>query len=503
MGKRSSFLAFLAGSLPTLTVVASMDTLNGFNHQTSLALGNDSTPCQQIAGAVSSASEVYYSPEAVYVADIHHYAVTSMDTALCSVDPGSAEDIAIILQILGSTRTPFAVKGGGHMMNPGSSSTIGVQIAMSRFKQVQYNPEARTVSVGGGLRWDDVYEALEPLEVNVVGGRATGVGVAGFTLGGGYSWLTNEHGLTFDNVIAYEMVLPNGTITTVTEASDPDLFFGMKGGYNNFGIVTSFVMKTYPQGPVWGGHVVVMDTDNNLDAVNAATANFAAKVTDPKASAIMAYSHLGGHTLVAMLLFYNGPTPPDGIFDEYLAIPFVQKDVSTRSFLSLIQTTATEKTAGFRGYYATVSLQAITTPVLETVTSELLSWTETLANSSMFALSYDVEPFLPTILTHGSPSAYPPHRERAYLPLNLWFGWSDAADDQVMYDAMVESAQKITDAAVADGQTDVPLAPRYPNYALFGTDPALMYGKSMEKLVRLKYQYDPQDVMGLAGGWKF
>lgn len=77
------------------------------------------------------------------------------------------------------------VKGGGHTGNPGFSSTPGVQIAMSRFSDVDYDPTAQTATIGAGLIWDDVYKKLEPHGVNVVGGRVSGVGVAGFTLGGG------------------------------------------------------------------------------------------------------------------------------------------------------------------------------------------------------------------------------------------------------------------------------------------------------------------------------
>ena len=77
------------------------------------------------------------------------------------------------------------VKGGGHASNPGFSSTEGVHIAMSKFSDVTYNADSNTAEVGSGLVWDDVYSALEPYAVNVVGGRVTGVGVAGFTLGGG------------------------------------------------------------------------------------------------------------------------------------------------------------------------------------------------------------------------------------------------------------------------------------------------------------------------------
>lgn len=103
--------------------------------------------------------------------------------------------------------------------------------------------------------WDDVYAALEPFGVNVLGGRVSGIGVGGFLLGGGeflrnesrasclillvyvpagYSWMSNQFGLAIDNVVAFELVQPNGHIITVTNSSDPELFFGLKGGMNNF-----------------------------------------------------------------------------------------------------------------------------------------------------------------------------------------------------------------------------------------------------------------------------
>jgi FAD/FMN-containing dehydrogenase len=98
---------------------------------------------------------------------------------------------------------------------------------MYRFSAIDYSEETSTVVVGAGLIWDDIYEALGPYAVNVVGGRVTGVGVAGFTLGGGLSWKSNQYGLTVDNVVAFDLVLPNGTHTHVT-ADDEDLFFALK-----------------------------------------------------------------------------------------------------------------------------------------------------------------------------------------------------------------------------------------------------------------------------------
>src|SRR6266702_3078045 len=89
------------------------------------------------------------------------------------------------LRELASTRTPFAVKGIGHSVNRGFSSTLGVHISLTRFNDIVINEDSETVEIGAGLTWTDVYASLVPKGINVVGGRINGVGVSGLTLGGG------------------------------------------------------------------------------------------------------------------------------------------------------------------------------------------------------------------------------------------------------------------------------------------------------------------------------
>ncbi|PCH36093.1 FAD-binding domain-containing protein [Wolfiporia cocos MD-104 SS10] len=425
---------------------------------------------------------------------------SSSQDATCSVEPGNAQDVGIILQILGNTSTPFAVKGGGHASNPGFSSTTGIQISMSRFSGVTYDSESGTATIGTGLIWDDVYRALEPYGVNVVGGRVTGVGVGGFTLGGGYSFLTNQYGLTIDSAQAFEVVLPNGTVVNATASSNPDLFWAVKVGFNNFGIITQFTLKAFPQGEVWGGLIIAL---GQVEAVKAATANFYANVTDPKAAIITSFNYDLGLIITEVSMFYDGPTPPDGIFDEFLAIPAVDQDISTRSFLSLILSAPSNITYGTRGLFHTVSLQEITPDILDVVANETEFWSSTLAlDVPGLFISYDVEPFLSTILSHGSDSAWPPSRTQAILPLNIYFSyWFETSDAQI-YQVMQTSSAYITQMAEEQGQeiADIML---YPNYAIYDTTLADMYGDNVAKLQVLHKQYDPDNVMGLCGGWKF
>ncbi|CAE6360683.1 unnamed protein product [Rhizoctonia solani] len=378
---------------------------------------------------------------------------------------------------------------------------------MFKFSQVTYHSaplaadgSVGTVDIGSGLVWDSVYASLEPLGVNVVGGRVTGVGVGGFTLGGGYSWLSNQYGLTIDTVTAFEVVLPNGTITTATETTNPDLFFGLKGGFNNFGIVTKFTLLAFPQGQVWGG--LKTFTANNLDKVNKATADFVANVTDPKAGIITTYNFLLGQPGVSLLMFYDGPTPPAGIFERFTSIPHFTSDVSTRSFLSLVGASPSNATYGFRGAFNTVALKTYSPALIEQVLNQSKTWGSHAALRFGFFISYDVEPFLPSMSKRSKGGAYP--HDDFLAPLNLYYAWVGESEDEWYHAALEESTRFIREQAIAEGQ-DIGGAKqiKYGNYASATEDLASLYGPNLDRLKTIKNKYDPKNVMALAGGYRF
>jgi FAD/FMN-containing dehydrogenase len=163
----------------------------------------------------------------------------------------------------------FQVKSGGHTSNPGFSSTEGIQIYTGRFSQVTYDAASGTATIGTGPIWDDVYQQLQEHNVTVLGGRITGVSgcgspgwcnldpianrlalVASYSVEvglwrfsallyidaspTGYSYKTNQYGLALDTIVGFNLVLPDGTVVYVTQSTNPDLFFGLKGGFNNF-----------------------------------------------------------------------------------------------------------------------------------------------------------------------------------------------------------------------------------------------------------------------------
>ncbi|KAG1747301.1 FAD-binding domain-containing protein [Suillus lakei] len=486
-----SFLFGLSG--PTAAVASS-----GF-----LDAGNvlRSTVCEQIATKVSSSSIVYYNGSSQYAKDNYHWSASSSHASECSFEPATAEDVGIALRILGQTQTQFGIKSGGHAANAGFSSTSGVQIAMYSFSGVVYDSEAQTATVGTGLLWDDVYIALEQYNVTVVGAKVTGIGIGGISLGGGYSYLTNQYGLAFDNVVAFELVLPNGTVTDITSSTNSDLFFALRGGFNNFGIVTRVTLKTYPQSKIWGGRVSY--TQDQWEGANSAIANFWANVTDPKASIYNTCNYVSGVAEISSILFYDAPTCPEGMFDEFLSAPHFEQDISTRSYVSLIQSLPLNATSGLRSVFHWVAMEEVTMPVLNMIANETLSRGAELTESSARIISYDADLYLSTLYDHvDSPTAYPPSRSRGYSFIQVYYGWADSNYDDTMLDAVNASAQHMIQALTDYGQ-DVADVAVYPNNAPPGMALEKMYGDNLPRLRAIKNAVDPNNVMGLAGGWKF
>lgn len=116
-------------------------------------------------------------------------------------------------------------------------------------------------------------------------------------------------------------------------------------------------------------------------------------------------------------------------------------------------------------------------------------------------LVYSFEPFEPDFLSHGRPSAYPPNRSLAVFPSSMYYGWTNASLDGSMADAMRCSAASLVEVGIQNGQ-DLENAAPYINYALFGTPLKTLYGEHLGRLGEIKKKYDPDNVMGLAGGWK-
>ena len=116
---------------------------------------------------------------------------------------------------------------------------------MNGLDHVQVNETEDSIEVGPGNTWVDVYSALAPYGRYAIGGRLKTIGVPGLTLIGGVGYFLNKYGFSMDNVISYDIVLGNGTQVVASQVTNPDLFWALKGGAGNYGIVTKFVLRTY------------------------------------------------------------------------------------------------------------------------------------------------------------------------------------------------------------------------------------------------------------------
>lgn len=149
-----------------------------------------------------------------------------------------------------------AVRGGGH--NGAGLSLIddGLVIDLSPMKGIRVDPQARTVRVEGGCTWGEVDHVTHAFGLAVPSGIISTTGVGGLTLGGGHGYLSRKYGLTIDNLLAVDIVLADGRLVTASASENEDLFWAVRGGGGNFGVVTSFLFQAHPVGTVYGGPII-------------------------------------------------------------------------------------------------------------------------------------------------------------------------------------------------------------------------------------------------------
>lgn len=169
---------------------------------------------------------------------------------------GSPEDVVQALDFARQQGAVISVRGTGHNVAGYAVCNDGIVIDLSPMKDIQVNPAARTVRVGAGLTWGEVNDALQPYGLAATGGFVSVTGVSGLTLGGGLGWLVREHGLALDNLLSAQVVLADGRVVTASASENEDLFWAIRGGGGNFGIVTSFEFRAHPVGTVLAGVVV-------------------------------------------------------------------------------------------------------------------------------------------------------------------------------------------------------------------------------------------------------
>ena len=168
----------------------------------------------------------------------------------------SADDIAVALGFAQGHELEVAVRGGGH--NPAGHCVCdgGLVIDLSQMRNVEVNTETRIARSQGGATWLDFDSATQAFGLVTPGGVVVSTGVAGLSLGGGIGHLTAQYGLTCDNIVAAEMITPDGLVIHASNDENPDLLWGLRGGGGNFGVVTRLEFRLYPLRQVMGGRLV-------------------------------------------------------------------------------------------------------------------------------------------------------------------------------------------------------------------------------------------------------
>jgi len=149
-----------------------------------------------------------------------------------------------------------SVRGGGHSAPGYGTNDGGLVIDMSPMKGIRVDPQRRTVRAEGGVLWRELDRETQVFELATTGGTVSNTGIAGLTLGGGLGWLMGKHGLTIDNLISADVVTADGTFRQANATDSPELFWALRGGGGNFGVVTSLEYRLHPVTQVLGGLVL-------------------------------------------------------------------------------------------------------------------------------------------------------------------------------------------------------------------------------------------------------
>jgi FAD/FMN-containing dehydrogenase len=161
----------------------------------------------------------------------------------------------------------LAVKGGGHNVAGNAVCEGGLMIDLSAMRSVRVDPRARTARAEGGATWGDFDAETQAFGLATTGGLISTTGVAGLTLGGGIGWLMGSYGLACDNLLSLDVVTAAGELVTASADENPDLFWGLKGGGGNFGVVTSFEFRLHPVGPMLYAGMLMHPLERAVDAL--------------------------------------------------------------------------------------------------------------------------------------------------------------------------------------------------------------------------------------------
>lgn len=219
----------------------------------------------------------------------------------------SNEDVAAAIRFAREQSLTLSVRSGGHSMAGLSTNDGGLVLDISYFNQVDVIDSAQhIVRIGAGARWGDAAKALDANGLAISSGDTNSVGVGGLTLGGGIGWMVRKYGLTIDSLEAAEIVLADGRFLRVSKSEHPDLFWAIRGGGGNFGVVTAFEFRAHPVGMVLGGMAIYSMAE--INTVLTGWAGYMRSAPEELNSTFIIFPGFGGNPPPALmvLLCYAG-----------------------------------------------------------------------------------------------------------------------------------------------------------------------------------------------------
>ncbi|KAL9079320.1 MAG: hypothetical protein Q9157_001796 [Trypethelium eluteriae] len=436
---------------------------------------------------------------------------------LCVVTAETTEDVSTAVRTLASinSRTnnscPFAVHSGGHGKGGASNQARGVDIDLSGLNGTSLSADGKVARIGPGAQWSSVYLHLDTLNLTVPGGRDGDVGVGGTVLGGtgnccGISYSSPEAGFSCDNVVSVELVLSDGSVRNVSAARYPDLHKAMRGGSNNFGVVTRVDMTTLALQKVWGGTIYYpLETfAQQLETLY----NFTADPNyDGHAALIQAFGSSAAETAILNNFAYSNPTQaPPAIFEPFTNItPQLASTIRESNLTDFALEQAAGSPSGFRQATFTTTFKNY----LPMLNASFQIWNASVVQVIKvpgIAWSWSFEPIVPAITSKSAPKGGNMlNLDPAEGPLMLCLlsaSWSNSTDDALVKGV---AARVLADVERTSKRLGVYHPFQYLGYAASTQDPLRSYGtKNVRFMERVSKTYDRSQTFQYAvpGGFK-
>jgi len=216
-----------------------------------------------------------------------------------------AGDVILCVNFARENNLLVAVRGGGHNVAGNAVCDGGLVIDLSRMKGIRVDPARRSVRAEPGLTWREFDSGTQAFGLATTGGQISTAGIAGLTLGGGWGYLARRYGLSCDNLLSADLVTADGQFISASANENADLFWGLRGGGGNFGVVTSLEYQLHPVGPVFAGIVAypIQKAKMVLDLFRQVTS----AAPDELAADLVLITLPDGTPIVGMNICYNGP----------------------------------------------------------------------------------------------------------------------------------------------------------------------------------------------------